>query len=69
MMYLLKKNELNKLMFRKGIDRQELVDKAGISIDTLNSWMYRGTMATQDKAIKVSDCLDVCIDVLFDEVF
>ena len=68
-MYLLKKNEFNKVLFKSRINRQELVDRAGISIETLNSWMYRGTKATLDKAVRVSSCLEVFIDVLFDEVF
>lgn len=68
MMYLLKKKELNKLLFKNGITRQELADGADISIETLNSWMYRGSMATFDTMIKVVEYLNVDIDVLFDEV-
>lgn len=67
-MYLIKKKELNKLLFKRGITRQELTDGANISIETLNSWMYRGSMATPETVIKVSNYFNIDINVLFDEV-
>lgn len=67
-MYLLKKNELNKLLFKNGITRQDLADRAGISIETINSWMYRRSMATYETMIKVVNYFNIDIDDLFDEV-
>lgn len=67
-MYLLKKNELNKLLFRNDITRQDLADGAGISIETINSWMYRSSMASYETMIKVVNYFNIEIDDLFDEV-
>ena len=67
-MYLLKKNELNKLLFKNDITRQDLADRAGISIETINSWMYRSSMATYETMIKVVNYFNIDIDDLFDEV-
>lgn len=66
-MYKLQKSKMNKILFMKKIKRVELANMAGISIETLNSWMYRDTKATKDTALKVSSCLEIDILEIFIE--
>ena len=67
-MYILKKKELNKLLFKKKLNRASLSKGAGISIETINSWLYRDSMATRETATKVANFLAVDISDIFDGV-
>lgn len=66
-MYKVEKNKINKILFKKRLKRNELAHGAGISIETLNSWMYRGTRATEEYATKVSKYLNVELNEVFCE--
>ena len=67
-MYKLRGNDLNKILFKKRINRSILAKEAGISIETLNSWMYRETKATRETAMKVIKYLEIDISDIFDEI-
>lgn len=67
-MYKLNRNELNKILHKKRISRSQLAISSNISIETLNSWSYRGTMATEECANRVCKFLNIDIVEIFDEV-
>lgn len=67
-MYKLNRNKLNRILFSKRISRIQLAISSNISIDTLNSWSYRGTMATEEYANRVCKFLNIDINEIFDEV-
>ena len=67
-MYKLRGNDFNKILFKKRINRSTLAKEAGISIETLNSWMYRETKATRETAMKVIKYLEIDISDIFDEI-
>lgn len=55
---------INKARCDKGLTLQQLAIKAGISVDTLNSWIYHGHHPDIELLIQVADALDISLDEL-----
>lgn len=67
-MYDVRKNEFKKILFKRKLTRKDVAVGSEISIETINNWLYRNTLATTETAQKVCIFLNISIDELFDEV-
>lgn len=58
------KNRLNTEIQYKGLSKTEFAEKAGISLGTLNMYLYRNSIPSADIAVKLAKILNTSVEYL-----